>query len=200
MFTARYGLVFIYNSTFCPHSVFMCFVWIWEQTAIISLYSINWLVFITERECVYCVVRARCFSTFRIHCSFLERTIAEAVSRRPHTVEAQFRSQVSTCEICGGQFSSWIEASPSSCVFPLSVSSLQYTIFFIIYTLLLPEWQTGKAWEPFKMKSVLGIGEHWIEMYSLWVFKVLILAMLNLWRVLSDCYVRMCYFSVYKCT
>ena len=36
------------NSTFCPHSVFMCFVFIWEQTVIISLYSINWLVFITE--------------------------------------------------------------------------------------------------------------------------------------------------------
>jgi len=32
------------RSTFCPHTVFMCFVWIWEQTAIISLYSINWLV------------------------------------------------------------------------------------------------------------------------------------------------------------
>ena len=45
------------NSTFCPHSVFMCFVWIWEKTAIISLYSINWLVFITETECVYCAVR-----------------------------------------------------------------------------------------------------------------------------------------------
>jgi hypothetical protein len=29
------------NSSFCPHSVFMCFVWISEQTAIISLYSIN---------------------------------------------------------------------------------------------------------------------------------------------------------------
>jgi hypothetical protein len=29
------------NSTFCPHSVFMCFVWIWEQTAIISLYNID---------------------------------------------------------------------------------------------------------------------------------------------------------------
>jgi hypothetical protein len=26
------------------HSVFMCFVCIWKQTAIISLYSINWLV------------------------------------------------------------------------------------------------------------------------------------------------------------
>jgi hypothetical protein len=45
------------NSTFCPHSIFMCFPWISEQTAIISLYSINWLVFITETECVYCAVR-----------------------------------------------------------------------------------------------------------------------------------------------
>jgi hypothetical protein len=38
------------NSTFCPHSVFICFVWIWEQTTFISLYGINWLVFITETE------------------------------------------------------------------------------------------------------------------------------------------------------
>ena len=26
----------------------MCFVWIWEQTAIISPYNINWLFFITD--------------------------------------------------------------------------------------------------------------------------------------------------------
>ena len=45
------------NSTFCPHTVFMCFAWISEQTAIISLYSINWLVFITETRRVYCAVR-----------------------------------------------------------------------------------------------------------------------------------------------
>jgi hypothetical protein len=45
------------NSTFCPQSVFICFVWISEQTAIISLYNINCLVFITETECVYCAVR-----------------------------------------------------------------------------------------------------------------------------------------------
>ena len=36
------------HSAFSPHSVFMCFVWIWEQTAIISLYNINWLVCINE--------------------------------------------------------------------------------------------------------------------------------------------------------
>ena len=35
----------------------MCFVWIGEQTAIISLYSINLLVFITETERVYCAAR-----------------------------------------------------------------------------------------------------------------------------------------------
>ena len=52
--------IFIYNSTFFTHSVIMCFVWIWEQTAIISLYSINWLVFITETECVYFAVRTGC--------------------------------------------------------------------------------------------------------------------------------------------
>jgi len=32
------------NPAFCPHNVFMCFVRVWEQTAIISPYSINWLV------------------------------------------------------------------------------------------------------------------------------------------------------------
>ena len=35
----------------------MSFVWISEQTAIISLYNINWTVFITEAEIVYCAVR-----------------------------------------------------------------------------------------------------------------------------------------------
>jgi hypothetical protein len=54
VFTARYVL----HSTFCPHSVFMCFVSIWEQTAIISLYTIDWLVFVTETQCVYCAVRS----------------------------------------------------------------------------------------------------------------------------------------------
>ena len=45
------GLTFT-KPMFCPHSAFMCFVWIWEQTAIISLYSINWLVFIAQTKCL----------------------------------------------------------------------------------------------------------------------------------------------------
>jgi ribosomal protein S26 len=55
--TVRTARLTFNNSTFCPRSVFMCFVWISEQTAIISLYSINWLLFITETVCVYCAVR-----------------------------------------------------------------------------------------------------------------------------------------------
>jgi hypothetical protein len=38
------------GSTFCLHSAFMWFVCISEQTAIIFLYSINWLLFITETQ------------------------------------------------------------------------------------------------------------------------------------------------------
>jgi len=37
----RHGTFYILRSA---HSVFLYFVWIWEQTAIISLYSSNWLV------------------------------------------------------------------------------------------------------------------------------------------------------------
>jgi len=32
---------FVMYRPFCPHNVFVCFVWISEQTAIISLYNIN---------------------------------------------------------------------------------------------------------------------------------------------------------------
>ena len=34
------------------NGVFLCFAWISEQTAIISLYNINWLVFTTETVCL----------------------------------------------------------------------------------------------------------------------------------------------------
>jgi hypothetical protein len=55
------------NSTFCPHSVFMC---ISEQTAIISLYNINWLVCITETECVYCAVRTEGLNVIEVILDF----------------------------------------------------------------------------------------------------------------------------------
>ena len=56
------------NSTFSPRSVFMCFVWISEQTANVSLYSINWLVSITETESVYCAVRTGSLYIIQVVC------------------------------------------------------------------------------------------------------------------------------------
>jgi hypothetical protein len=56
------------NSLFCPHSVFTCFLWIWEQTAIISLYNINWLVCTTEMESVYCAVRTGSLYIIQVMC------------------------------------------------------------------------------------------------------------------------------------
>jgi hypothetical protein len=50
----------------------VCFVWISEHTAIISLYSINWMVFITEMERVYCAVRTGSLNaTFCPHSVFM---------------------------------------------------------------------------------------------------------------------------------
>jgi hypothetical protein len=41
------------NSAFCPHSVFVCSIWFSQQTAIISLNSINRLGSVAETVCGY---------------------------------------------------------------------------------------------------------------------------------------------------
>ena len=38
-------------------TLYLCFIFIWEQTAACATYSINWLVFITEMKSVYSPVR-----------------------------------------------------------------------------------------------------------------------------------------------
>ena len=50
----QFNIQQLYSSA---HTVFMCFVFIWEQTATCATYSINWLVFITEMKSVYCAVQ-----------------------------------------------------------------------------------------------------------------------------------------------
>ena len=79
------------NSTFCPHTVFMCFVWISEQTAIISLYNINWLVFITQTRCVYCAVRTGCLNGPAVNLILVTSntlTVPPYRSCRPYTKSA----------------------------------------------------------------------------------------------------------------
>jgi hypothetical protein len=43
------------------------FVWMSEQTAIISQYSFNWLGFITEIKCVYCAVRIESLNVVKVN-------------------------------------------------------------------------------------------------------------------------------------
>jgi hypothetical protein len=49
------------------HTVFVCSARISEQTAIGSLHSIQWCVFITEAECVYCAVRTESLNIIKVN-------------------------------------------------------------------------------------------------------------------------------------
>jgi hypothetical protein len=94
-------------STFCPHSVFMCFVWISEQTAIISLYSINWFVCITETECVYCAVRTESLYIIQVNfrilmnmARWLSLSHFEHIHCSERAVCNRNREAVSRCVVC----------------------------------------------------------------------------------------------------
>jgi len=83
------------------HSEVACFLWCSEQTAVVSLRNINWLVCIMKTECVYCAVRA-------------------AVTWLGWLVSAEARvlSQARFCDIYGGQSGSETSFSLSTSVFP----------------------------------------------------------------------------------
>ena len=53
-----------------------------EQTAIISLHGIKWLVFITETECVYWAVRTESSNIIQLHFCLQGRVIAQEIRRR----------------------------------------------------------------------------------------------------------------------
>jgi hypothetical protein len=113
------GLTFN-NFTFCPHRLYLCFVWISEQTAIISLYSVNWLVFITETECVYYAVRTWVFKyNWRLywqhHLSGGYRVSVSAGTR--------IWSQAIPCETRGGQSGSGTDFSLRASLFPYQCHS-----------------------------------------------------------------------------
>ena len=60
-------LYFLWSETFFQKSTFLAtegiyvFVWVWEKTSITSLHSFNFLVFITDPDCVYCAVRTELY-------------------------------------------------------------------------------------------------------------------------------------------
>jgi hypothetical protein len=130
------------------HRVHLCFfLRISEQTAIISLYSINWLVFITETECVYCALRAEYLKPwFRVLVAGL---LPPTPGFDPRSVHVRF---VVDKGALGQVFLQvlWISL--------VSISPHQCAILISIYMLLLPKGQTGEAWEPSKKQCSFGKG------------------------------------------
>jgi hypothetical protein len=133
----------------------MCFVWISEQTAIISLYSINWLVFITEMESVYCAVRTESLTivqfNFRLSMDvpWLRRLVAGLSPRRLGSIAGQSMWDLWwTKWHCDRLFSQYVG-------FLLSVSFHQCST--LIFTqLLLAEVQMGEVWKPSKKQCSFG--------------------------------------------
>ena len=129
----------------------MCFVWIWEQTAIISLYKINWLVFMTETECVYCAVRTESLYLIQVMCfvSFLEQTAI-----------------ISLYSI------NWLiyitEAKSVYCAVSAEALNLPSTCF----SYQQDKWT--KLENPPKSNVLSDVGEHWLENCFHLVFKVLV--------------------------
>jgi hypothetical protein len=60
------------NSTFCPHSVFVCFVWIWGKKRLF-LYTALTGRFVQPRRSVYCAVRTGSLYIIQVNLSLLER-------------------------------------------------------------------------------------------------------------------------------
>ena len=151
----------------------MCFVWIWEQTAIISLYSINWLVFTTERERVYCAVRKRHLYIIQDNLNPHISVIAQAVTRRSPTAEAHVGSQsmwyfcwtkkhfvILSCDYFlfppVSIIPPTLPCQYHSTHSPLSVSFHQCSTLIFIYMFLLPEGKLGEVWKISKKQRFCG--------------------------------------------
>jgi len=91
--------------------------------------------------------------------------MTQAVSCQPLTVEAWFDPALGhmTCDM--DKLALGKQALLQVCWFPLSLSFLHCFILIFILKLLLPEQQTGNAWDSSKSYAQWELWEHWIEKY-----------------------------------
>ena len=163
------GLTFN-NSTFSPHSVFICFVWISEQTTIISVYSINWLVFTTEMECDYCAVRNEPIIAIRTDFLLIRITVMFRAVRRWPLIAKGLGSMP--------DLSMWVlrvlTSGNATGFAPCTYSQYHYTNdppppHRNLHAALTSR-TNSKAWELSTSKVLPEIGENWIRKYVLSLF------------------------------
>ena len=134
------------------------FSWFSERKVLIV---ISWIKFMTDNYVFY----VRCDPTFYVlfmrtsACTCCEMVLA--VNYRPLTTETRVRSKFSPCDICGGKSGIGWDFSPGTAVFLLSLSLHQCSKFISTYSLLLPEGQTGRVWEPSKKQFSSGNRGAW---------------------------------------
>jgi hypothetical protein len=118
------------ESTFCPQSVFMCFVWISEQRAVFFPPHVAVTNFINNRGLYLLRSTGWIFTYDRLVLSLDGRSMALVVSRWPFTAENRDWSKMVPCEICGGQWH-WKRLCPSNSVLPCQL----VPIFHLCYVL-----------------------------------------------------------------
>ena len=102
--------------------------------------------------------------------------MSQAVSRRPVTTETRVGSQVSPCEICGGQSGGGTGFSPSTSRSLVTVhSSLLRTHLHVAFT----RRTNGPSLAPFRSSALSEIGEFWIENYFCVIFERALLGKLR---------------------
>ena len=80
------------------------------------------------------------------------------VSRRPLTVEGRFRSQASSCEICGGQSGNGTDFSQSTSGCPLNIIPPVHLHLHVAHS-RRTSWRSLGTFE--LSKAIFEMGVHW---------------------------------------
>jgi hypothetical protein len=99
--------------------------------------------------------------------------MAQAFSRRPVAVEAQFRSQASPCEICDGPGGTGRHLFPSTSVLPCQYHSASAPYSSSYSSCPYQKDKSSKSGNFAKSIALSEIGEHWIEStFTCFIFRV----------------------------
>jgi hypothetical protein len=126
------------------HTMYLCFWMDLRTDRIISLYSINWLVSITETECVYCAVRTGSLYIIRFN---LRRLVSGLSLRRPGFNSRQVHRGVLWDSCCSEYFvmNPRVAEKAGDSPPPQNLFKLHSNIFTVPHTRLLVQLHVKHA-------------------------------------------------------
>jgi hypothetical protein len=118
-------------------AVFVCFVWISEQTAIISLHNINWMVFITDGVCLL-----RGTDWIFVHISSRSQYFKNVLHFIFMLLVWEGRAD-EECEACNQVMRKYISLLPSLTLSSPLLIYLTFLSFFFVYNRVTPQLFRG---------------------------------------------------------